>query len=181
VNYDPGRLFAISFLFLSIGSAVYVSVATVNYLSLYPALGQIQIQVVSLSFTQSPSINQSSLTAVISVSNPAEYSGLEVGDVSAVASLYVNTNQSITLFTGANQLSAERIGLDQLRPNSTYSESISFKLSPQQITEIVSFISNYKGEVMAVIYPTVDVVTFLQSVTGPVQYTQTQYLSLSTS
>ena len=174
------RILAYSFLFLTIGSAIYVSVAAVNYLSLYPALGQIQIQLVSLSFAESPSINQSTLTAFVKVMNPAEYSGLQVGDISVAVSLYLRTNQSVTLFTGADQLLAKRILMDQLRPNSTYSANIPVKLSSQQIGEIVSFTRQYMGDVMAVVYPTVDIITFLQSYTGPVQYTQTEYVPLST-
>ena len=178
--FKLGRILAFSFLFLTIGSAVYISVAAVNYLSLYPALDQIQIQLVSLSFAESPSINQSSLTAVVMVINPAGYSGLRVGDISVAVSFYVRTNQNVTLFTGADQLLTKQILLDQLRPNSTYSASILIKLSPQQIGEIVSFTRQYKGEVMAVVYPTVDIITFLQSYTGPVQYTQTENILLST-
>lgn len=174
-----GRILAFSFLFLTIGSAAYISVAAVNYLSLYPALGEIQIQLVSLSFAESPSINQSALTAVVEVINPAAYSGLQVGDISVAVSLYVKTNQSVTLFTGADQLLTKRTLLDQLHPNSTYSANVLMMLSPQQIGEIVSFTRQYKGNVMAVVYPTVDIITFLQSYTGPVQYTQTEYVPLS--
>ncbi len=171
---------AFSFFLLGIGSTVYVSAAALNYLGFYPALDQVQAKVASLTLAQSSSINQSNLIVLVKVSNPTGYSGLRIGDISVTLSLYVETNKSNTLFVAPDELFAKQIIQDQLRPNSIYSASIPIELSPQQTAEITSFSSQYKGEVMAVVVFTVDIVTFLQSVTGPSQYTQTQYVTLST-
>jgi hypothetical protein len=179
VRYDRERVFALSFVLLSIGSAIYISAASLNYLNLYPALDQIQSRVMKVLFTQSSNASQSTLTTFVSVSNPSGYSGLRIGKISVMVFLYVETNRSMMLFSVPNDLMGSQVTSVQLPSNSVYSTSIPVGLTSQQANQTVSFTSQHIGNVAAEVTFTVDIRTFLVSVTGSVPYTETQDIPLS--
>jgi hypothetical protein len=181
VNYDRDRIVAYTFLLLSIASAVYISVASQNYLSLYPALDQIQSQVDKISFSQNSNTSESTLATFVSVKNPTGYSGLRIGKISVGVFLYVATNRSIMLFSVPNDLMVSQQILAQLQPNSVYSASISIGLTSQQANQTVSFIGQHMRNIVAEVTFTVDILTFLESVTGSVPYTRTQDIPLAIS
>lgn len=174
MNFDRSLIIALSFICLSIGSAIYVSAAAVNYLSLFPALGQLQTSISKLLFTRGPGFNQSTVTAQISVSNPTGYSGLRLAYVSAVISFFVDTNNSITLFASPSELSSTKSSSDQIGPNSVDSVNLPILLGSAQTSQLLSFAGKYPGQVIARASLRVDVLTFLVSVTGSVPFTSTQ-------
>src|SRR5947199_10312988 len=96
----------LSFVVLSVGSAIYISAAAVNYLLLNPALDQIQneqsFQVDRLSLVQSLGSNMSSLEVQITVRNPSGYSGLRLCGVTVVRLFFYSpTNNTWTVILGS--------------------------------------------------------------------------------
>lgn len=163
------------FILLSLGSAIYVSTATLNYLRLFPALNQIQFQVDSLS------LNQSAIAAKVRVSNPTDYSGLTIRTLSVVISFFVQTNRNITLFTPPNGITASQQVGASLGPKSIYSLSMPIELTAQNATMLTEFNRQYPSQVTAEVQFRVDIVTFLVSVTGSIPFTQTQDIPLLSS
>lgn len=166
---------AIVFILLSLGSAIYVSTATLNYLRLFPALNQVQFQVDTLTF------NQSALAAQVRVSNPTDYSGLRIRLLSVILSFFVQTNSSITLFTPPNGITASQQVGATLGPKSVYSFNMPIQLTTQNATMLTNLNRQYPGQVTADVQFRVDIVTFLESVTGSIPFTQTQDILLQSS
>jgi hypothetical protein len=164
------------------GSAIYISAASLNYLALYPALGEVQVQLVKVTFQQNPdNTSQSTLTTYVTVNNPSGYSGLRIGRISVTIFFYDQTNRSITLFSPPNTVSMSPTISTQLPSNSVYSATIPAELTSQQTNQTVSFINLHKSNVWVEVTLTVDIETFLESVTGSVPYTETQGIPLSLS
>jgi hypothetical protein len=183
VRNDRKRIIALSFVLLSIGSAVYISAASLNYLGLYPALAEVQVQLTKVTFLQNPNnISQSTLNTFVNVSNPAGYSGLRVGPrISLTIFLYVETNRSITLFGPPNTIIVTPTISAPLPSDSVYSAIIPAELTPQQTNQTVSFINHHMNDVGVEVTYTVNILTFLESVTGAVIYTDTRDIPLSSS
>jgi hypothetical protein len=183
-NLRLGRsgLVALSFVILSVGSAFYVSAATINYLRLYPALSNVQFQLENLAFLNGPSPSQYSLTARIVVANPTDYSGFRLNSVSFTnLFFYLRSNASKTLFSAPNSLSSSEALHTQLGPNSVVSESLPIPLTNEQANELASFNTSHYGDVMGSLELRVDILTFLEATTGSVPFTGTQNITLSSS
>jgi len=182
MRYDREQIVAFSFVLLSIGSAVYISAASLNYLGLYPALAEVQVQLTKVTFLQNPNnISQSTLNTYVNVSNPARYSGLRIGRISVTIFLYAETDRSITLFGPPNTLIASPTISAPLPSDSVYSAIIPAELTPQLTNQTVSFINDHANGVGVEVTYTVDILTFLESVTGSVIYTDTRDVPLSSS
>src|SRR5260370_22420327 len=121
-------------------------------------------------YVPTSSASQSTLTASVTVSNPTGYSGLRIGKISVTVFLYVETNRSIMLFGVPDDLMGSQITSVQLPSNSVYSANIPVQLTSQQASQTDSFISQHTGTVSAEVTFTVDIRTFLESVTGSVPY-----------
>lgn len=161
--------------------AIYLSFITFNYLGLYPALGQVDYNVNSMSFVMVPSSNQSMLVAAITVGNPTGYSGLRFHSVDVRVSLTLSTDNTTTLFTGVNALEVSQPTNSALGPHSLVPMNLSIDLSSGQTSQFVSFENMHPGQLVAHVVLTVDVDTFLVSATGSVDYTKTQDVPLSLS
>ncbi len=182
MRYDRDRIVAFSFILLSIGSAIYISTASLNYVALYPALGRVQVQLIKVTFQQSPdNTNLSTLTTYVTVNNPTGYSGLRIGRIAVTIFLYDQANRSITLFSPPNTVSMSPTISTRLPPNSIYSATIPAQLTSQQTNQTVNFINLHQSNVRVEVTFTVDIETFLESVTGSVPYTETQDIPLSLS
>jgi hypothetical protein len=181
LRYDRRGLVALSFVLLSVGSAFYVSFAALNYLRLYPALQNVQLQLENLSFLRGPGSNQSSLTAQIAVGNPTDYSGFRLGSVSLTNYFYLRSNTSNTLFTAPNSLSASDSIHSQLGPNSIVSVSLPIQLTLSEESQLSSFNATHYGDVVASVQLRVDILTFLEAATGSVPFTRAQNVTLSST
>ncbi len=137
MRYDREQIVAFSFVLLSIGSAVYISAASLNYLGLYPALAEVQVQLTKVTF--------------------------------------------LTLFGPPNTLIASPTISAPLPSDSVYSAIIPAELTPQLTNQTVSFINDHANGVGVEVTYTVDILTFLESVTGSVIYTDTRDVPLSSS
>ena len=171
------------FVLLSVGSAIFVSLATLNYLRFYPALGQVQNGVNVDKLTYNPGIGSAQPTVTIhfTISNPTDYSGFRVGRATVETFFFQQTNQSNTRFYGSNRLNGSLSVGGQLDPNSVRTVSIPLGLTPQQASDLSMFNSMYSGQVIGEVNLRVDIVTFLVSVTGSVPITGKWDLPLTTS
>src|SRR5690242_16364091 len=97
LKLSRGQILSAIFIAVSVSSAVYISIATVNYLDFFPALAQLSSQVTSVDF-----VNVSSgpnLSARVDVINPSDYSGFKLADLSLKLYFeYANASSTQTLF-----------------------------------------------------------------------------------
>ncbi len=167
---------ATSFILLSVGSAAFLSVSTLNYLNYYPALGKIQYQVDSVSIVQGS--NQSRIDSHVVVTNPTDYRGFRLDNVIVVMFFKVR-DSNVTLFGGGAPPRQEELVGAQLGAHAMVSSNVIVQLNPQDATSFASFIKSYDGRVVATVTLTVEVITFLVTVLGRESYTVTQDLPLS--
>jgi len=170
---DRGFVIAASFILLSIGSAVYLTVVTVNYLNYYPALGQIYLRVDSV-YT-----NNSRVDSRVIVGNPTDYAGFRLGDVIVSMSFHANDSNA-TIFGGVPLKQTEAVR-EQLGPHSVVSRDVVVQLSPEDASSFASFNRSYAGRVTAKVVLTVELITFLNTAIGLDYYMATQDLPLSSS
>lgn len=174
---DRGFLIAATFILLSVGSGVYLTVVTLNYLNYYPALGQIHLRAESVSAV--PGSNSSKIDTRVSVENPTDYLGLRLGDAVVTLSFHANDTNA-TIFGGVHLVQTENVGV-QLNPHSTVSRDLVVQLNAEDASTFDSFIRSYTGRVIATVILTVQLITFLNTVTGRDSYTITQDLPLSSA
>jgi len=177
IRIDRGFVIAASFVLLSIGSAVYLTVVTVNYLNYYPALGQIYVRVDDVSIV--PGSNDSSIDSRVSIGNPTDYAGFRLGDAIVTLSFHVNDTNA-TIFGGVHLVQTEAVGV-QLGPHSVISRDLIVQLNQENASSFASFIRSYGDRVVATVVLTVQVITFLNTVTGRDYYMATQDLPLSST
>ena len=174
---DRGFVIAASFVLLSIGSAVYLTVVTVNYLNYYPALGQVYVRTDSVFIV--PGSNNSMISSGVSVVNPTDYVGFRLGEAIVTLSFHVSDTNA-TLFGGVHLVQSETVGVE-LAPHSTVSRNLIFQLNAEDANSFSSFVKTYAGRIVATVVLTVQVITFLNTVTGRDYYMVTQDLPLSSS
>ncbi len=178
MRWDKEKVVAASFILLGVGSAVFLSVSTLNYLNYYPALGKIQLQIDSVSIVQGS--NQSRIDSHVTIVNPTSYAGFRLGN--AIVDLYfLISGSNVTLFgAGVHPQQAELIGV-QLGANSVVSSDVIVQLNPMNASSFASFIASYDGRVIASVRFTVEIITFLITVYGREYYDTTKDLPLSLS
>jgi hypothetical protein len=177
LRLDRETIIATSFILLSIGSAVYMTSITLNYLNYYPALAQLSAQIDSTSVVRGS--NSSMIDTRITVSNPSAYSGFKPAEADVSMSLQVN-NSSARLFSGNNQLDTIQTISVQLGPHSSFETDVVTELSPENSASLGQFVSQNQGSVMANVTLTVYMITFLTPVVGRTPIMTSSYLSLST-
>jgi hypothetical protein len=184
MRYSPRQIIVFSFTALSIASAVYISIATVNYLRFFPALPEIQnsFQLDSLTLVRSTTSTQSTLKLLLNVTNPSQFVGFQLTDVVLTLYFYLDGNMSKTLFVPpANQPNATRMLNMPLGPNQMDLVTISIQLDASQTNQLVMFTQTYPMQVVGNVILTIDISTFLLSVTGALPYTRIQDIFLSVS
>ncbi len=165
------------FIALSVGSAVYLSLATLNYLSFYPSLAHLQPSTLKISLQGNTSANLSFL-AQISVSNPSGYSGFTLEDLSLKVYLTASSNSSSSLFaTGAPE--ASQVVARPLTPHSTFFSNIVIPLNPQEAESLLNFNRTYNGRITAHADLTITIITFLDPVMGRIPIESMDILPLT--
>src|SRR6266516_2142608 len=152
LKLNKGQILSAIFIAVSISSAVYISVAAVNYLNFFPALDQLSGRVTSVGFVNASS--GPSLSARVDVSNPSDYSGFKLADL------------SIKLYFGHSNAS-------------TTQSLLNIMLNSQQLASLSDFNRTYYGQISAHVVLTVDIRTFLDPVIGVTVLNIAQDLSLS--
>jgi hypothetical protein len=163
---------------LSIGSAVYLTSITLNYLNYYPALEELSARIDSTSVVQGS--NWSKIDTRITVSNPSAYSGFNPAEADVSMSLQANNSQA-TLFSGNNQLNTIQTISGQLGPHSSFETDVVTQLSTENAASLQQFIGQNPGSVMANVTLTVYVITFLDPTVGRIPVKTSGYLPLSTA
>jgi len=183
MRYSLRQIIVFLFVALSLASLIYVSVATVNYLRFYPTLPEIQnsFQLESLTLVRSGTSNQSVLELVLNVTNPSQFAGFQLTDVMLTLYFYSGGNSSHTLFMlpfDERPNATQALNMP-LGPNAVILVTISIPLSAVQTSQLVSFTNKYPEPVFGNVNLTIDISSFLLSVTGPFPYTRTQTILLS--
>ncbi len=183
MTYDRKETIALLFVLLSVGSAIFVSLATVNYLRFYPALSQVQngVNVDKLIYTPAAGSARPTIAIHFTINNPTDYSGFRLGQATVETFFFQQTNQSNTLFTGSDRLNGSLSVGGQLGPNSGRSVNIPLGLTTQQASNLTMFNATYSGQVIGEVKLRVDIITFLVSVTGSVPIMGTWDLPLTIS
>lgn len=164
------RLVTLSFVTLSLGSLVYLSLATLNYLRFFPAFDSLQSRVTRVSFQQDRVSNQSRVVAHIVVENPSDYSGFRVAAFTlrmyfVRPSLSPGASSNETLFATDNILRTVYSGLP-LQPRSEMDYDMPVPLGAQEASQLWSFLNNPPGQVTTRVKLNVEINTFLDPVTG---------------
>ena len=176
-KFSTGQILSAVFVAVSVSSAVYISVAAVNYLNFFPALAQLSSRVTSVGFVNASS--GPSLSARVDVSNPSDYSGFKVADLSL--KLYFghsNASTTQTLFQD-NPLFGLAVPNRDLGPRSSLFSLLNIMLNSQQLASLSDFNRTYYGQISAHVVLTVDIRTFLDPVIGVTVLNIAQDLSLS--
>lgn len=181
MNLGRRQIIVFSFAALSIVSALYVSGATLNYLRYFSALPEIQnsFRVEKLTMTPTNS-SQPALDILINVTNPSQYSGFQLSQVSIVLYFYQLGNANNTLFLPpSNEPNVTVSPNTDLGPNVAKILTLTIPLTPSQTGQLAAFSSNYPNGVIGDINLRIDISTFLKSVTGTLPYLLTQYVPLT--
>jgi hypothetical protein len=180
VDLDRRLIVSIAFISLSVGSAIYVSLATLNYLQFYPAIERLQTNVTKVSFVPGTSSNSPIVNAHIAVDNPTDYSGFKIRQVYFETFFFVQSNYNITLFGPHDRLNVSAMPPAQVPANSVIAFDVTIGLSSGQATQLASFDSTYSGQgVIAWTSLRVDISTFLVAATGTTILDRVQNVTLT--
>jgi hypothetical protein len=163
------RLRSLIFIALSIGSASYLLFATLNYLDFYPSLASLHPSTLKVTLQGATSANPL-LLAEVSVENPSSYSGFSLKTLHL--KLYFTPASNYTDFQSSiGSPEADTDVTASLGPHSRFDSSMGVPLNSQQVASLLSFNSTYDGQITVHALLTVDIITFLEPVTGriPVQ------------
>jgi hypothetical protein len=164
IRLSRGKIVSLSFILLSVASAIYVSEITVNYLRFWPALGQLGTQISKVVLTRDANSNQTMLSVHFVVNNPTDYVGFEVWKSSVSLYFLVKGQPNVTLFTN-QQLGAQLDIRTPLGANGQTARDQTVPLSTQNSTALWNFKMN-NPETLAHVTLTVDIVSFLNPVIG---------------
>lgn len=178
MKWDRQRLVATAFLFLSVGSGLYLSSISLNYLNYYPGLSQLTAQVDSVAIVTGS--NYSRVDTKVTFSNPSSYSGYTVFEADS-STFFDAQGGNATLFTGTGLLQENLIVDRPLGPHSAMTSNILTQLSPSKAGQLFSFEKNNNGLVAANVTLTVQITTFLTAPTGPIHYNSNSNPTLQTS
>jgi hypothetical protein len=181
MRYSRRQIIVFSFTALSLASVVYISVATVNYLRFFPALPEIQnsFQLDSLRLVRSGASNQSALELVLNVTNPSQFAGFQLTDVMLTLYFYSEGSNNTLFLGGSYAPNATRILDMPLGPNAVDLVTISISLNAVRTSQLVMFTQAYPNQVVGDVNLTIDISSFLLSVTGALPYTRIQNILLS--
>ncbi len=162
-----------SFIFLALGSAANISLATLNYLRFYPAVNQIQLQISSAILVRYVP-NGTIVRAHVLLDNPTDYAGFKATTI--VVQTYFEAD-NVSLFQAVPILGTQT--LDRvLAPHSELALNISVRPDPDQAISLSSFNSTHYGRIVVHAFLRADVSTFLDPVTGEIMLTKEEALPL---
>src|SRR5207245_3159463 len=95
IKLDRKKIVPVSFILLSLTSAVYISEATINYLRFWPALSQLEAHISKVVLTREANPNQTILSVHFVVSNPSDYTGFEIWASLVITSLFSSGHPNV--------------------------------------------------------------------------------------
>jgi hypothetical protein len=116
----------------------------------------------------------------MTIGNPTDYAGFKLGSAIVFISFFVK-DSNVTLFVGGARPTENAPIGGQLGPRSTVSRDVIVQLNAADASSFRSFYATYGGRVIAKVELTVEVITFLDTVTGLDYHTVTEFLPLSSS
>src|SRR5207245_6411803 len=97
LHFPRPQIVSVAFIILSICSALYISLAGLNYLRFFPALAQVDSRVVNVIFVNGS--NAVSLSSLFTVDNPTEYSGFRIQDITSASTLSIQMQRASRSWT----------------------------------------------------------------------------------
>jgi hypothetical protein len=178
MKFDRELVLGLSFVFLSLGATVYLYSATANYLLLWPALGQLEARVDRVVLVPSAGSTPPALTVTVTATNPSSYSGIKLAGAMVRIYFFAQQNPNNTLFAGPSTLTGDVASMSQFGPHTTSNATINVSISDRQAADLSSFFDG-NGTVLANVLLTVELITFLDSVTGHFAFTDTENVTLT--
>jgi hypothetical protein len=174
----PQSISVYLFTFLSLASAAYVSISTVNYLQFYPAIGRIDFGIVNVVVHRDSVSNQTRLLASFVVDNPSGYVGFRVKSFDLrVYFIHQTPEKNFTLFQFPLLIGSTPVD-SPLGPNAKISSNVTILFYPDQSSSFQAFNETYSGQVIAHAFETVQLITFLDPVTGRTRLNNQEELGL---
>ncbi len=165
------------FLLLGVASVVFISVASLNYIQLYPATSQLTGLVSRVVFLNNPS---GQIIARIVVNNTVDYSGLTVTSESLSLYFFSASNTSDTLFKD-RPLSDASNSIRQVSPSSNTTWEWTLSIPPANITSLGSFYNAHNKNVVVHYSLLLNIATFLAGEGGTVSLQREDKLPLLSS
>jgi hypothetical protein len=181
MRFDKELIIGLSFLALSLGSASYISISTLDYLRLYPALTQVQAKVETVSFPSGAGSTPFNITVTATSTNPTDYYGFRLADVMATIYFYSAADNSSQLFTGGNSVTGDQVIGQPLGPHQTITTSFPVTLDMAQANQFASFYADSNRMIIARVLLTISLITFLDSVLGHYQVSGQQDVPVLTT
>jgi len=187
LRHDARSIFSLAFVAFSLSSAVYISVAAINYLSLFPAIDEItkqqSYQIDKLVLSKMPGTNEPAVQVEVSLSNPTQYSGLTLTVIDVtIQYFYADGNTSNRPFQpGPSSPNTNAPESSPIGPDSTVRVTVVVPLTGSQAGQLFNFTSQNPGQIMGHCNLEIDISSFLVSVLGFTSYTRTQEVPLSFS
>ncbi len=160
----------------SFTSLTYVAMASINYSRYYPAVESLNAEVQAVRVEQGGGSASLTVWSTFSITNPTDYSGLNVYAFDAV--MYFSNIRSspgepnATIFKDPvykfGLLTTGHTATVPLGPQSTVREDLPVTLSGTDVATFTNFNQTYAGRIQAHIALRVQVSSFLDSVTGHV-------------
>jgi hypothetical protein len=173
------RVVTVAFILLSLGSTAYVFAATINYLRFYPGLSQLQQQITKIAYGQDKVSNETTLLAHIVIRNPTDYSGFAIGGLELrMYFVHPMPPANPSLFANLPLIGSQVVN-KPIGPRSEVISDIVVQLTSAEVSSLISFNATYSGQIITRAVLTVDVITFLNPVTGHVRLSSEESISLS--
>jgi hypothetical protein len=168
----PRKVIPYCFIILSAASTVYVVTSTVNYLGFYSALNNITSSISGLTLLPKGASNMSTLRAWVIISNPSDYSGFKVADLSLTI-YFLPSNMSNTPLFQYPPLLGGQTYFVALPPHSRTSLNITTSLGPTDTSSLSYYLLLNRYKVTAHCDLGGDISTFLDTAVGFVPITGT--------
>ncbi|TMH96134.1 hypothetical protein E6H37_03865 [Candidatus Bathyarchaeota archaeon] len=187
MRHDARSIFSLAFVAFSLSSAVYISVAAINYLSLFPAIDEItkqqSYQIDKLVLSNMPGTSEPAVQVDVSVSNPTQYSGLTLTVVDVtIQYFYADANTSNRPFQPSpSSPNTDAPESSPIGPDSTVRVTVMVPLTGSQAGQLFNFTNQNPGQITGHCNLEIDISSFLVSVLGFTSYTRTQEVPLSFS
>lgn len=178
LRHDRATILALGFVALSVGSIIYLSILTANYLLYYPALATIYFTASDPSLTHDPSTNRTIIITSVTVTNPSGYSGFRLSSATASMFFYDALNTSSTLFYMGKVSGYMGLG-NPLPARSTILLDVPIKLSSDQSISLEQFVAVHSGHVNATALIRVEVSSFLNPAIGHYIYESPENFTLA--
>lgn len=174
----PVWICAYLFAFLSLTSAGYIIISTANYLQFYPAIDGITFNVYNFHAHRDAGSNQTTFTANFTITNPSGYSGFVIKSLDLkLYFVHPDPAGNQTLFSTLPLEGSQPVD-QSLGPHSQISSTITINPWLNEDAPFVSFNATYYPRVVAHALETVELITFLEPVSGRLRPSTIQDLNI---